>query len=141
MPAIVNKYLRGSFNGWNLFLNNGNLCAWFYRSSSSYVSNSSGCPFNISGVNDGRWHHVVFVVDLFGGRIYVDGVRLGIISWTGTAGAASTTQPVQIGRYPGAAGEAEYFPGLLDNVRIYNRALSGGEVSDLYMRESSTTRP
>jgi hypothetical protein len=139
--GIVNKYVGGSSNGWSLFLNNGNVCAWYYRSATNFVSNASGCPFNVAGVNDGAWHHVVFVVDIFGGRVYVDGVRQLIISWTGSAGATSTAQPVHVGRYPGAAGGAEYFPGLMDNVRIYNRALNGTEVLNLYTREASETRP
>ena len=139
--GIVSKYLEGSTNGWGLFLNNGRLCAWYYRNTTSYVSNSSGCPFNVAGVNDGQWHHIVFVVDVFGGRIYVDGVRKWIISWAGSAGAVSTSQPVHVGRHPGATADGGYFAGLLDNVRIYNRALSGAEVSGLYTKESSVAKP
>ena len=138
--GIIGKYLAGSANGWGVFLNDGRLCAWYYRSATSYVSNSTGCPFNVTGVNDGQWHHVVFVVDLFGGRVYVDGVRKLIISWTGPAGAVSTTQPMHIGGYPGATGGAGFFPGLMDSVRIYNRALNGTEVLNLYRGESATPR-
>jgi len=38
---------------------------------------------------------------------------------------------VAIGRMSGAGG-AEYFGGLIDDVRIYNRALSATEITALY---------
>jgi len=130
--GIVNKYAAGSYNGYQLFMNNGNLCAWYLRDTSNYVYDGSGCPFNVSGYNDNRWHHVVYVVDASGGKLYVDGAQKAGLPWTGTAAAAATTQPIYIARYPGAYAGAEYLPGVLDDVRIYNRALSATEVFALY---------
>jgi hypothetical protein len=43
-------------------------------------------------------------------------------------------QDLHLGHYPGAYGGAEYFPGVLDEVRIYNRALSAEEVASLYQQ-------
>jgi hypothetical protein len=124
--GLVNKYVPGSSNGYEVFVSNGNLCAWYFRDSSNSVSDGSGCPFNIPGYNDNQWHHVAFVVDALGGRLYVDGVQRAAGGWTGTGGAPSTTQDVHIG-----VGGAEYFQGVLDDVRIYNRALSATEVLGL----------
>src|SRR2546427_9447116 len=128
-----------SSNGWGLFLNNGSLCAWYYKDSANYVYPGGGCPFNVPGYNNGQWHQVAFVVDAAGGRLYLDGQLKGKIAWTGTPGAPTTTQPVDLARYPGGGatypggpGMGEYFPGLLDGVRIYNRALSNNEVKALY---------
>src|SRR2546425_7392523 len=115
-----------------LFLNNGNLCAWYYKDWANYVYPGGGCPFNLPGYNDGQWHHVAFVVDATGGTLYVDGVQHGSIPWTGTPGASTSIQPVYLGRYPGAYGGAEYFAGLLEDVRIYTRALSSAEVLTVY---------
>ncbi len=130
--GVVNKYLAGSYNGYNVFLNNGSLCAWYLRDTLNYVYDGSGCPFNVTGSNDNQWHHVVYVVDAAGGRLYVDGIQKGSLGWTGTPGAPTTTQPVHIGHYPRAFGGAEYFLGVLDDVRIYNRALSTQDVLALY---------
>lgn len=130
--GIVNKYVAGSFDGWNLFLNDGNLCAWYLRDTASYVYGGGGCTFSVPGYNDNRWHHVAYVVDADGGRFYVDGVLRGSLGWTGTPGAPSTTQPLHLGHYPGAYGGAEYFPGLLDDVRVYDGALTAAEVMALY---------
>jgi len=74
---------------------------------------------------------VAFVVDAAGGRLYVDGVLKATQPWTGVPGATSTTQPLGLGVYPDSTGPNNYFPGSLDDVRIYERALSAGEVQAL----------
>ena len=66
-----------------------------------------------------------------GGRLYVDGALKGSRSWTGSAGAPATTQPVSAGFYPGV-GKRGYLRGAVDDVRIYGRALGAGEVLQLY---------
>jgi hypothetical protein len=47
----------------------------------------------------------------------------------GSAGPTTTTQPLSLGRYAGAS--TPYFPGSLDEVRIYDRALSDDEIRSL----------
>jgi hypothetical protein len=130
--GIVNKYVASSSNGYNVFMNGGNLCAWYYRDGSNYVYDGGGCTLSTAGLNDNRWHLVVYAVDAAGGRLYVDAVLKASLGWTGVSGAPTTTQPVHIAHYPGAFGGAEYLPGALDDVRIYNRALSVAEISALY---------
>ncbi|MBI3621533.1 MAG: hypothetical protein HY208_05025 [Nitrospirae bacterium] len=130
LKGIVNKYAPGSRNGYQLFTSGGNLCAWYFKNGSNYVWDGSGCALQTPGYNDNRWHHAVMVVDASGGKLYVDGVLKASRGWTGTAGAPSTTRPLNIGQYPGTA--SPYFPGLLDDVRLYSRALSGAEVVALY---------
>jgi hypothetical protein len=130
--GLVNKYVAGSFNGYQLFFNDGVLCAWYLRDSGNYVYDGSGCTLGTSGTNDGLWHHVAFVVDSQGGRLYVDGVQRAAQPWTGAAGPVTTTQDVRLGHYPGAFGGAEYLAGTIDDVRLYGRALSGAEVADLF---------
>src|SRR5205807_2381832 len=62
----------------------------------------------------------------------IDGDQKAGRPWTGTPAAPTTTQPVQIARYPGGYGGAEYLPGVVDDARIYNRALSATEVWALF---------
>src|SRR2546427_2507027 len=45
------------------------------------------------------------------------------LPWAGTPGAPTTSQPLHIAHYPQGASTGEYLPGLLDDVRIYSRAL------------------
>ena len=72
------------------------------------------------------WHHMAVVQDGPNStrNLYVDGVSVA----SGSAIAADGTGPLWIG---GAAGVTEFFNGWIDDVRIYNRALSDSEVSAL----------
>ncbi len=130
--GLVNKYVASSYNGYQIFFEDGNLCAWYLRNASNYVYDGGSCTMGTAGYNDNLWHQVAFVVDAAGGRLYVDGTPTGSQPWTGTAGAPTTVQEVRLGHYPGAFGGAEYFGGLIDDVQIYSRALSGSEVLQLY---------
>jgi hypothetical protein len=133
LGGLVNKYLPASFSGYQVFSSGGNLCAWYFRDASNYVWDGSGCTLATPGVNDGQWHHVAFIVDAAGGRLFVDGTLRMTQSWTGTPGATTTTQSLRLAQYPGTA--AAFLPGRIDDVRIYNRALSAADVSSLSIRK------
>ena len=79
------------------------------------------------------WH--LFTVTLAADStpsVYLDSTKLG--TYTGTAPIAPTSQ-ISIGRNIGDEGASQAersFNGSIDDVRIYNRALSAAEVSTLY---------
>jgi hypothetical protein len=75
----------------------------------------------------GKWHHVVGMRNGSNWRIYVDGVLEN--SATGGTGTLATPWTLQIGH---ESGSVYWFPGTIDDVRIYNRALSAAEVKQLY---------
>jgi hypothetical protein len=62
-------------------------------------------------------------------RIYKDGIDVGSAGKTGTVDTSDITK-VDIGRSPD--GPSKYWNGLIDDVRIYNRALSADEIKRLY---------
>jgi hypothetical protein len=66
--------------------------------------------------------------------IYINGLQNRQV--TGTVGAkiAATTHNTYIGARAVAAntGPEAYFTGMLDEIRIFNRALTGGEAGYLY---------
>ncbi|GIF78009.1 LamG-like jellyroll fold domain-containing protein [Asanoa siamensis] len=80
----------------------------------------------------GRWTHLVGVYDLATktARLYVDGA-------VGTTGVVSHPTPwsatgtLQIGRARQASGPFNYWPGSVDDVRVYDRVLSAVEVTGL----------
>lgn len=123
--AIINKYSVGSTNGYQMFLRNGRLRAWHFRNGSSYIWDG-GSGMDGGFIADGQWHHVAMVVDENGGRLYVDGELKASRAWTGTPGASTTTQPLIIGHYPPL--NDGFFPGDIDEVRIWNRALMQTEL-------------
>jgi hypothetical protein len=137
LHGIVNKYYPGSMNGYQVFMSGGNLCAWYFKDATNYVWDGSGCTLMTPGYNDNQWHQVVLTVDAEGGRLYVDGVLKASQGWTGAPGAASTTQALNMASYPGTT--SPYLPGLLDDVRIYNYALSATEVTNLYNAAAAPT--
>ncbi|HKY33165.1 MAG TPA: LamG-like jellyroll fold domain-containing protein [Candidatus Polarisedimenticolia bacterium] len=130
LAGILNKYLPSSFDGYQLFVNGGSLCAWYFKDASNNVYDGSSCTLPAAGFSDGQWHHVVFVADGAGGSLYVDGVLRGTRPWTGKPGPATTGQGLSLGRYPGTA--RPYFSGALDEVRLYNRALAPQEAAALH---------
>jgi hypothetical protein len=74
-------------------------------------------------VNDGRWHHVAAVYDCTSVYLYVDGVRDS--SECASGSIAINDEPVYIG---GNSQALRTWTGLIDDVRIYNYALSKAEV-------------
>ena len=82
---------------------------------------------------NGQWHAVAGTYDGAVLRIYVDGVQVG----SGTQ--AVTTIPygrpedsLTIGTYPACPNSGFNFPGDVDEVRVYNRALTAAEVGVLH---------
>jgi glucose/arabinose dehydrogenase len=94
--------------------------------------NSSGTVISgklTSGVDAGAWQHVVLVRDAAAKR--VTGYENGALADVSTYAAAPATSSYQlnIGRNP--AGN-QHFKGLVDEVRVYRRALSDAEIQELY---------
>ena len=130
LHGIMNKYAASSMNGYQIFINNGDLCAWYFKNSSNYIWDGSGCTLSTPGFADNNWHMVTFVVSSTGGTLYVDGVMKASQAWTGTAGATTSSQVLSFARYPGVS--SPYLAAALDDARIYNQALSGAQVATLY---------
>jgi hypothetical protein len=69
------------------------------------------------------WSHLAASYDGAQLRLYVNGVQVGSRAQTGSM--AVSTGPLRIG---GNSVWGEYFAGLIDEVRIYNRALTAAEI-------------
>ncbi|MDP6905511.1 MAG: LamG domain-containing protein, partial [Verrucomicrobiota bacterium] len=92
--------------------------------------------FNSTMIHDDIWHHFVFTVDEDGASIYLDGNAQQRDKWTGSSIKTENNYDVQIGAY----GDQSYYQGKLDDIRIYNRALSAGEVKALYDSEKTSDK-
>jgi hypothetical protein len=86
----------------------------------------------INGTNtvDGKWHHIVCTYNGSVGIVYVDGVAGTPTSLSGYV--VPSGLPVTIG-FDRCCGPTRKFNGIIDDPRIYNRALSAAEVKQLYL--------
>jgi len=84
-------------------------------------------------VTDGEWHHLVGVRDGVAGinRLYVDGVEVASEPHTYLQGFDSATAALNLGWLNLSGGY--HFEGTLDEVALYNRALSDAEVYQHYL--------
>lgn len=83
-------------------------------------------------LSTGVWVHVVATFDPSASmKLYINGTEdTGTQSGSVPASFASNTQPVTVGANSG--GTPRYFDGMIDEVGIWSRALSSGEVLELY---------
>ena len=80
----------------------------------------------------GKWTHIAVTLTRGEMRFYFNGKLDRVGPQKKTRPMAQNTNPVHIGSdYDG-----RYFNGDIDEVRVYNRALSGAEIADLYKTES-----
>ena len=82
-------------------------------------------------VTAGRWYHVA-VTFVKGGSVkfYIDGVPAGSVPQSGAFGILNN-EPVRIA---GRKDSYSFFEGILDDVRLYNRALKDAEIKVLAAR-------
>ena len=93
---------------------------------SIFVSGWSSPQYTINAnVNDGVFHHVAVAYDGVNSSVYFDGTLLdtrafGIYTTDGTANIGARILP------------RDFFSGIIDEVSIYNRALSPSEIAAIY---------
>src|SRR3989344_2019060 len=79
------------------------------------------------------WHHVVSTYDgssqTTGVKIYIDNVSYAI---TSVANGLTATTVNNLAMRIGDDQTSDYFRGIIDDVRVYNRVLSANEVTQLY---------
>ncbi|HLY12620.1 MAG TPA: LamG-like jellyroll fold domain-containing protein [Planctomycetota bacterium] len=125
---------EGEAGEWSCFLGKGekqerNYCLWLEGNTRNVMFQEYGAAaVNLKAtkaVSDGVWTHLAATVLGSKATIYVNGVKEGEVD---RKGAASTPR-LPIGM--GWACEHGTFRGLLDDVRIYRRALSADEIRAL----------
>ena len=115
-------------NGGGAIMTYGNLSAnnrfALYQTGGSLAFVAEGNDYNTGiAINNGAWHHVAATFDGTNLKVYLDGVQIG----TNQAKTFNTTgTPFSIG-YRGVA-NSENFQGDIDEVRVWNFALSASEI-------------
>ncbi len=139
---IFSKYVPAMWNGFQIILtdcrNIGNkneilnhgfgVPSWYLRSTNDrvlgYYNEDS---FLQKFISKDVWYHYVFVVDKTGGKIYVNGILVDSHVWTGLEGESNNSLSWKIG------GQYQtWFNGKIDDVGIWNRALTEKEITYLF---------
>jgi hypothetical protein len=104
---------------WALLIQGRGLLTW--RGAGDQTNVMCDVPTN------GSWHHIVARQEGTAGSLYVD----GILRASGAVPAiGNVAGSINIGRFD--SGDHWYFTGRMDEVRIYNRALSHAEIVELF---------
>ena len=158
-PASLNLGVTFTFCGW---VNNTSLGSTFrnivaqYNSSGNIgidtgINANSGVSVDIQSggtnykvwsttnslITTDTWYHICGTSDgtlsNTGVKIYINGVAVATTPSVTGSPVAPTQQSMSIGST--GAFNGGYFKGSIDNVRIYNRALSAGEISAMYFSQ------
>ena len=101
---------------------------------SAYIHLSDGNEANVAGgsVPVNTWTHVAATYDAATGvfTAYVNGVSVSSATIS-ALNIFATDAPVDLGS-EADDGSGRYFPGLIDEVEVFNRALTAGEVAAIY---------
>lgn len=118
-------YLNASQSSWATILEFGNDSPWFGIDGAGgklqlYLNN----PLGATVLSTGVWYHAVLTSAGGVSKIYLNGVQDG---GNGTGNTATT-----VGFGLAHNNGDNYFNGRIDDLRIYNRALSVSEIRELY---------
>jgi hypothetical protein len=87
-----------------------------YTQGERWAAGSAALPLN-------TWTHLATTYDGANVRVFVNGAQVAVGS--GTGAMPNSSGPLRVG---GNAVWGEWFGGMIDEVRVYNRALSAGEI-------------
>ena len=122
--ALINESDGVCHHGYGLYVTNNKI--------HFETDPSSGCGdgtiiYSNDSVNDGIWHHIVAIYDADSYlKLYIDNVLQDDIK-KGFA-YSKTHVSIRVGMY---RGDGRFFPGPIDDIRIYNRVLSESEIQQL----------
>lgn len=118
--AIVSKQ-----SNFTLLLDANRLSAYNWNTSST-------CSEPTTGIADGQWHHVAFTFSsgvTNGSQLYKDGVAVQACTMTTVA----HTNPMEVAR----SNASQHFNGSIDEVRLYDRILTSGEIRAEYNAQNT----
>ena len=118
--AIISKYDNVNDNGFSIQVNTSGRLQLYYQSSNTDITINSNIV-----VNDGNWHHFTVVFGNGERKMYVDGVEVHNTTYSGTPDVPTNTEKLFIGY---SDYTSNYFPGELDDIRFWSRALCSDEI-------------
>jgi len=142
--VLLSKSIPSYAGGWTVTANTSYLSYTLYDSDSTQSYTRTGVSWINSFV--GIWKHYAFVCESAGAvgagemKIYIDGVMLATTTYNTGQTPLANTEVVRIGANTGATAP-RYLPGSMDDVRLYNRALSASEIRSLFLTKQEVPPP
>jgi len=98
--------------------------------------------FGVTSHTVGQWHHLAYVYDSSTqqSKFYKDGTEVGSLSFN-MATPTSSDLKIGYGYNTLNPNRIDGFQGSIDDVRIYNRALSGAEIAAMLIPEIAVEQP
>lgn len=128
--------IAGEGDGCRLYVQNGNKLMFGIRTALGSTAVQS------INVDYGEWHHVVGTFSNITGEqiIYVDGQERRRFTSSGLIGKtivplSSWNDRFEIGRLSSDVANQQYFPGNIDEVRVFNSALSDEQIQQMVYQE------
>jgi hypothetical protein len=131
---IVGKYGWTSVaKGYNVMVQNTSFLFSFRDGNNDFSTINS-----VSGIyNDNKWHHILGTVNNSLYSLWIDGVKLGTYNNGHQTVDLSQAYTFYIGNiFNGSSDWNEYFIGSIDDIRLYNRALTDTEIIALYQEKN-----
>lgn len=98
---------------------------------SAYINGAYRSVFSNATVQLDRWYHFVGTYDGDNGYMYIDGTKQ-TDSFAVSGTISNPVDPVIIGAQPHLGGIANFFNGIIDEVTIYDVALTEEEIQGIY---------
>jgi hypothetical protein len=132
LSQVSKRVLGGSVNSWQLeteALGTPALSLSFTTYDGSGFNQYARTPMNTMVL--GTWQHLAATYDGATKRVYIDGVEMANVAEPNPL--PYDNMPMKIGCDDNVP-ESEFYNGVLDDLQIYNRALSASEIADLASR-------
>ena len=130
-PDIIDKWdWVGGLRSYSLGTESGRF--------SASVSKDCTFPNRVAAISAttpelGVWTHIAMAYNGQAVTLYQNGVSIASASYASPESICSTpATAVWLGRSRGSEGAIRFFPGIIDEARIYNRALPVAEIKQLY---------
>jgi hypothetical protein len=109
---------------------------WTYQNSLSAEIDGGGYKNNLYPLQTNKWYHVAVTYNGSNIIAYINGTQANNIAQS-TGPILTDDDPLLIGNLPGFG----YFDGVIDEVRIYDRVLTEGEILQLYNNTGGESIP
>jgi hypothetical protein len=118
-----------------LYIDNGNTIGFSSKTNGNTSTSVIG-----SSINYNEWHHITATYSALNGRneLYIDGELVGFN--VGTIGAnidvsTDSNNAFEIGRRSSRISNKEYFKGQIDELRVFNKALTAEQIQQMVYQE------